>query len=49
MKLIEGVVYEDVEIEDLESAKMTEWILKLRGIGKKKNKYRLHRKIICFS
>ena len=36
MKLIEGVVYEDSEIEDLESTEATEQILKPRGIGKKK-------------
>jgi len=36
MKLIEGVVCEDGEIEDFESTDMSDWIVKLRGIGKKK-------------
>ena len=36
MKLVKEVVYEDGEIEDLESTNATEWILKPRGIGKKK-------------
>ena len=36
MKLIEGVVYKDSKVKDLESTDINNWILKPRKIGKKK-------------